>query len=383
MKTTLRISLILAVIAGSILLAAPTSLQAAYRGITYFQSYIVVHPDSSMTVTETITYRTDERKRGIVREFPTTYQDRSGNTIKVGFTVLEVLRDGQKEPYHIEKVANGEKVYVGRKDVFLSPGVYVYTLKYRTDRQLGYFQDHDELYWNVTGNGWELPINIAEAVIQLPPGAKILEHAAYTGYQGERGQDYKVKVGENDIFFKTTKGLAPKQGLTVVVAWPKGVVRPPAVVEKPKFFLRDNQSAGVGLLGLFLLLAYYLFVWFMVGRGPASGTIIPLYSPPKGFSPADTRYLMQMGFDNKTMAAAVVDMAVKGYLKIEEAAGTFTLRKKDGNPAALSSEEARTASVLFLGGDAIELKSENHFYIEKALEALKNSLKKNPKKSTF
>jgi uncharacterized membrane protein YgcG len=382
-------ALALAVIAALICLAAPASLLAASREITDFHSLIVVHPDSSMTVSETITYRTEVRKRGILREFPTTYRDRSGNTITVGFTVLEVWRDGRQEPYHLEKVSNGEKIFVGQKDVFLPPGVYVYTLKYRTDRQLGYFQDFDELYWNVTGNGWELPIDRAEAVIQLPAGTKILKHTAYTGYQGDRGQDYIAAVSGNNITFRTTRGLAPRQGLTVAVSWPKGVVQPPTGGEKLTYFFRDNLSAGVGLAGLLLLLAYYVFVWSKVGRDPAPGTIIPLFQPPPELSPPATRYVMHLGFDAKTMAAAVVDMAVKGYLRIEAAAGgwlsspTYTLRKTSDNADALPSEEARVGWQLFQAGDSLALKSENHAPIKEALEALQETLKQKSEKTYF
>ena len=129
-------------------------------------------------------------KRGIIRDFPTRYKDRFGNTVRVGFDVLSVLRDGQPEPFHIRYAANGVRVYIGRKDVILRPGTYTYTISYRTDRQLGFFKEYDELYWNVTGNGWTFPIERAEAVVQLPQGARILQHTAYTGFFGARGKDF-------------------------------------------------------------------------------------------------------------------------------------------------------------------------------------------------
>jgi hypothetical protein len=207
----------------------PSPLQAASERILLFSSHVVVRPDASLTVTENITVRSEQReiKRGIIRDFPTTYKDRSGNTVKVGFEILEVLRDGKTSPYHTEHVSNGEKIYIGDRNVNLSAGVYTYTIKYRTDRQLGYFKDFDELYWNVTGNGWAFPIETAEAVIELPPGARLREHAAYTGYQGDRGQDFMVQPDDTKIVFKTTRGLAPREGLTVAVSWPKGLVRQP------------------------------------------------------------------------------------------------------------------------------------------------------------
>jgi uncharacterized membrane protein YgcG len=384
------------VIAVLAVLAVPGLLQAApqpsgSRQILHFNSHIQIHPDSSMTVTETITYETGVRRHGIVREFPTTYRDARGNTITVGFKVLEVLRDQNPEPYHIKTVTNGEKVYIGKKDHYLSPGVYTYVIKYRTDRQLGFFEDHDELYWNVTGNGWDLPILAAEALIEAPPGGKVLKYAAYTGYQGEKGRDFIMKAGETEVRVKTTRPLNPRQGLSVVVAWPKGVVQRPSGLDKAGFLFRDNLSSLVGLLGLVLLLGYYLVIWARVGRDPASGTVIPLYTPPKDLSPAGVRFLMNQGFDNKVMAAAVVDMAVKGYLTIEEKedgllflkSRTYTLRKKRDSYDDLSGEEMRAAAHLFGGGDAIELKSENHTAIKSALDAVKETLQVKMEKHYF
>ena len=219
---------VLALLAG----AAPAAAQS--ERILNFKSLIMVHPDASMTVTEDITVQAtgQEIKRGIIRDFPTTYRDRLGNTVTVGFKVEEVLRDGRPEPYHTQSAANGVKIYIGQKDVFLQPGVYTYTIRYRVDRELGFFKDFDELYWNVTGNGWTFAIDRAEAIIELPPGAKILKSAAYTGYQGGRGHDFTVQAGDHDIVFKTTRRLAPKEGLTVAVSWPKGVVHEPSGQER-------------------------------------------------------------------------------------------------------------------------------------------------------
>ncbi|PIU52768.1 MAG: DUF2207 domain-containing protein, partial [Deltaproteobacteria bacterium CG07_land_8_20_14_0_80_60_11] len=202
--------------------------------ILNFKSFIVVNPDASMTVTEDISVQAtgSEIKRGIIRDFPTTYRDRLGNTVKVGFKVEEVWRDGRPEPYHTQSAANGVKIFIGKQDVFLQAGVHTYTIRYRVDRELGFFKDFDELYWNVTGNGWTFAIDRAEAYIELPAGAKILNSAAYTGYQGGRGHDFTVKAGDHDIVFKTTRRLAPKEGLTVAVSWPKGVVHEPSSQER-------------------------------------------------------------------------------------------------------------------------------------------------------
>jgi uncharacterized membrane protein YgcG len=377
----LGVPVLLALLAG---LNAP-ALAAAER-ILGFHSFIVVHPDASMTVTETIKVNCarQEIKRGIVREFPTNYRDRYGNTVKVGFAVQEVRRDGRAEPYHLEAAANGQKLYIGRSDLYLQPGVYTYTITYDTDRQLGYFKDFDELYWNVTGNGWTFPIDRAEAVVSLPEGAEIRQYAAYTGYFGDQGQDYRVSYDRaGNIVFATTRGLAPREGLTIAVAWPKGLVREPTAAEKSAHLLLDNLGLFTGLIWLIIVVGYYLAVWNRVGRDPERGPIIPLFEPPKGYSPAASRFLIRMGFDNKAFAAAVVDMAVKGYLTIEENAGEYTLRRQSRDPSVLFSGERRLGEKLFTGKDAVQMKNTNHSLISSARNALKETLNRELNKVYF
>ena len=119
---------------------------------------------------ETLRVRSEARqiRRGITRDFPTHYQDRSGRRVVVGFGVLGVQRDGQPEPFKVERRANGVRVWIGDPDVYLPAGTYTYQILYRTDRQLGFFEDHDELYWNVTGSSWVFPIDRASARVTLP-----------------------------------------------------------------------------------------------------------------------------------------------------------------------------------------------------------------------
>ena len=373
----MRRILILGVLAvlGFLVVAPP--LSADSERIRYFRSHIVVHPDAAMTVTETITVQSagQEIRRGIIRDFPTSYRDRLGNTVKVGFQVQAVLRDGRPESFHTEPVANGVKVYIGQQDVFLQPGVYTYVITYQTDRQLGFFQDFDELYWNVTGNGWTFPIDAAEAVIELPAGAKILQHAGYTGFQGDRGEDFVAKQGDHNIIYKTNRGLAPREGLTVAVAWPKGVVQRPALQEEMGYWLRDNLSTGIAFFWLIIVGGFYLVAWFRVGRDPAKGTIIPLFTPPQNLTPPAVRFLSRLGFDNKGFAAAVVDMAVKGYLRIKEDGGVYTLSRQSA-PTSLPKSEERVAAKLFAGGSTLKLASDNHTRLSGAIDALRGNLEK-------
>jgi hypothetical protein len=182
------------VIIGSGIAAAAAPSEA----ILSYVSLITVDPDASMRVTETIKVVSagDKIKRGIYRDFPTTYKDHAGNKYIVGFAILAVERDGKPEAYHTETLSNGIRIYIGKKEYILPSGEYTYTLSYRTDRQLGFFKDHDELYWNVTGNGWNFPIEKVSATVVLPPGVPadkmVLE--GYTGPMGAKGQNFTASV---------------------------------------------------------------------------------------------------------------------------------------------------------------------------------------------
>ena len=323
--------------------------------IRNFKSNIQVHRDGSMTVTEGISVvcARKEIKRGIFRDFPSKYKDRYGNTIRVGFEVLRVLRDGRPEPYHIKELSNGERVYIGQKNILLNPGAYTYTITYKTYRQLGFFKDFDELYWNVTGNGWNFIIDHVEAVVKLPPGAPILNQAAYTGLSGQRGRQYATGFDEyGNITFSTTRKLMPREGLSIAVAWPKGFVTEPTSLDEFYHMWKDNHSAAAALLGLLLLIAFYALAWFKVGKDPEEGTIIPLFSPPKWVSPALARLIRRLGsLDEKLFAVAVVNMAVKGFLTIKEDEGdAFTLKRTGTGEALLSGGETKIARKLFGSG---------------------------------
>ncbi len=276
--------------------------------ILSFDSRITVNVDASLLVSETIRVRStgEQIRRGIFRDFPTTYTDRGGNRHTVGFTVQAILRDGNPEDWHTERLANGIRVYMGRKDRLLAPGDHTYTLTYATDRQLGHFRDHDELYWNVTGNGWAFAIEMASATVALPPnapGPSLLE--AYTGPTGAKGHAYRAtSTPAGEAFFKSTQALAPHEGLTIVVGWPKGFVREPSATEKAACFLKDNRTLLAAMIGLVVLLAYYLLVWAAVGKDPAKGTVMPIYTPPDNLSPAAMRFMAEMGYDDKVFAAA-------------------------------------------------------------------------------
>ena len=354
--------------------------QAQGEQILTYHSDIELRKDRSMIVTESIRVvsRGYQIRHGIYRDFPTHYTDSMGTRTLVGFDLVGATRDGEPEQTRIEDISNGKRVYLGNPNQMVSLGEHVYTVTYTTDRQVGFFQDHDELFWNVTGNGWIFPILSVSATVQLPgkiPSADV-RLAGFTGPQGSQEKDLKSSA-QNDgtYFFEGTRPLRAREGLTILLVWPRGYIAAPTQEEKYEYFVKDNREVLAGAGGIVILLIYYLLVWAAVGRDPKPGPIMALYEPPQGLSPAGMRYLVQMGYDNKAFTSAVLSMAVKGYLEIKEEGGSYTLYKKDGATGALATEERLVAGQLFAGRDEIWMNNTNHIMISGAMKALKLSLK--------
>ncbi len=369
------------ILALAFLLPAPVN---ADERILSYDSRIQILQDSRLEVTETLLVRAEgtEIKRGIFRELPTVYPGRQGRRSTVGFELRSVRRDGKDEPHHLERRDNGVAIYIGREDVFLSPGEYRYAITYRTDRQLGFFAGHDELYWNVTGHGWAVPIDKARAELHLPagvPGDRVrLE--AYTGRPGAQGQEYTAKMQDGLPVLETTHGLAPGEGLTIVATWPKGFVAPPSDADRVFYALGDNRPLVYAMVGLTAILGYYFLVWIRLGRDPQGGVIIPRYQPPVGESPASMRVLSHMGYDNLSFVAGVLSLAVKGYLGIEQSPdglfkpSQYTLTRKKGSTIPLSPDEHVLLRGLLTHHERLLLDDENHEVIGGARAAHKKAL---------
>jgi Predicted membrane protein (DUF2207) len=370
-----------------VLLAGVLPTRAQNERVLNFNSDIVVHADGSMTVTETIRVDAEGQqiKHGIYRDFPQLYRGQWGLRAKTGFVVRNVERDGNQEPYHLENRDNGVRVYIGDKSSMVGWGKHTYVLVYDTDRQLGFFDSHDELYWNATGNGWNFWIDKATVNVTLPPGATPQNLAAYTGAQGERGQDFSAEVLNGKAHFETTRKLGPNEGLTIVVEWPKGFVTQAGPEGKLRWLLLDNKGLAFAVAGLLLVLIYFTVTWAAVGKDPKRGTIIPLYGPPENFSPAAVRYLVRMGFDNLAFTAAILNLAVKGKIKIQEhGKKQYTLYRAATDDAGLLPEEATLMRYL-LGrtGRSLELVQTNHSTLQEATKQLSQQLKQKEERIYF
>ncbi len=352
---------------------------AAEERILNYDVEIDIAHDASMEVREAIEVIAagQQIRRGIYRDFPTDYEDKLGNSIRVDFDVISVTRNGEPDDFRTERLSNGVRVYVGNADVFLTPGRYRYVISYRTDRQLGYFEEHDELYWNVTGNGWGFAIDHVTATVELPqrvPQADIATYG-YTGRAGTSGTDYTARAVDGGAHFATTRSLPPGHGMTIVVGWPKGIVAQPSTLQRVWFLLKDNASLLLSGGAFFGSLGYLLFVWRRFGRDPEPGVIYPRYEPPEGYSPASSRYIAQMGYDPETLSAAIVSLAVKGHLEIQQDDSDDYVLKRVTAQTTLAPGEERLLASLFSNGDVLELDNKNHEVLQVARLAHKRSLR--------
>jgi len=359
-------------------LAAATVAAAASERIHTFDSAITVHADGGMNVVETITVTAagNRIKRGIYRDFPIDYRDRYGNRMRVGFELTSVLRDGTPEAHHTERRGPAIRVYIGSESRRVAPGRHTYEIRYTTKRQLGFFPEHDELYWNVTGNEWEFAIDEATATVTLPSSvpAADLEASGYTGPAGSTAQHLVSRIdGPGRAHYVTSQPLGPREGLTIVLTWPKGVVAEPTESERLSALLNDNEHLIAGIAGLAGLLGYYLLVWAGVGKDPEPGVIIARYDPPPGYSPASMRYVSNMGYDKKCFTAAVLNLAVKGYLTIDDDDGAYSL-VRTGKDVDMAPGERRLTRALFGSATTISLDNKQHRAFSDALDKHEQAL---------
>jgi uncharacterized membrane protein YgcG len=274
----------------------------------------------------TVTAENDQIRHGIYRDFPTDYTDRMGNRVRVIFNLDGIFRDGSPEPYHINSLDNGLRVYIGDADTYVSGGKHRYTLAYSVQRVMGFFDTYDEFYWNVTGNGWVFPIEKASIRIEFPIGAEIGNYAGYTGAFGAQGKAYRAGAEENIFMAETTVPLSAYEGFTVAAAIPKGFVHAPTEAQKLALFLKDNRVWVIFFASSVFLFVFLFVSWWKKGRD-SYGTIIPRFDVPEGISPDLLRFVVKQGYDTKTLTCFILDAAVKGYLRIEDNEDETVIRR--------------------------------------------------------
>ncbi|MGH1540050.1 MAG: DUF2207 domain-containing protein [Arenicella sp.] len=330
------------------------NVQSAER-ILSFHSDITVQKDGRLDVVETITVRSERKsiKRGIYRELPDSYDHpeygRFGLKTKTPLEIYGVDRDGQREPYHTERLSNGTRTYFGSSERFLKSGEYTYTFRYSMQRQIARTEAGAQLYWNVTGNDWEFPIDRATARVTLPETARINQYEAWTGPQGSTRSDARFEgLSDNRISLVAERQLRPSEGMTLRVFFTADVMSWSQESEWDKVY-QDNVRFIWGWLMLLMMLAFYTVMWVLKGIDPAKGVIVAQYRPLSYLSAAAHRAVYRNLVDNTSFAVGVLSAAIKGWLTIEEVrSGVFKLIKNKQQPdSKLSPGEQLLVDGLF------------------------------------
>jgi uncharacterized membrane protein YgcG len=350
--------------------------------IQTFSAKVFVEADSSLNVTETIEANFIGSWHGLYRTIPIEYVTPQGFNYSL-FVKLEGVTDAAGQALKVE--SSRERHYLKWK-IYIddaTDAVRTITLHYSVKNGLRFFEDHDELYWNVTGDEWDVPIENASAQILLPPGVTGIRASEFTGSQGSRAQNADVKTMENVVEVSMLGPLAFHEGLTAVIGWDKGFVKEPGTGELVNEFIASNWPLAFPVL----VFAFMFWLWYTRGRDPRVGPIAVQYAPPDGLTPAEAGTLVDDDAAMRDITATIVDLAVRGYIVIEEKDKSqmlglvhnkdyvFHLKKSAKEWAGLKSHELVLLAALFANGllPEVTLSSlENQFY--KNLSNIKNSI---------
>ncbi len=291
--------------------------------INEFHSDITIQGDSSFTVKETLEVSFHRQRHGIYREIPFTYTDELGKIIKTPIMVLSVTDvAGKKWKHRVTRTGSVMNIRIGDPNVYVT-GNQNYVITYKVENAILFFNDHDELYWNVTGNYWKSPIKEASADVTLhvKNKSKNLWATCYTGVYGSRKSECSFKTSHNSAEFITKKTLNIGEGFTVAFGWDKGLVTPPSSWKK-FFWLTDLEKNWIFSFPILSFL-FMINLWYRRGRDPRlRESVTVMYEPPQYsnriLTPAEVGSLIDEKLDSRDITSTIVGLAVKGYIKIEE-----------------------------------------------------------------
>ena len=355
----------------AMLLATTSAAQGHTWHVADFKDTISISADGSALVSEKITVVFNGTWHGIHRTIPVEYPGPNGTNYTLFLNVQSVTDEsGNKLKYDSSKSGHYRdlKIYIpGAVDA-----TRVVNIDYTVRNGLRYFDGYDEFYWNVTGNDWPVPIDHASAFVTLPEtAAGGLRAQAFTGAYGSKESAADAQVNGADVSVETTRPLPMRGGLTIDIYIPPGIVNAPSALTKLGWFLGSNPILFLPLLTLAVMGA----LWYSVGRDPDPGiSVAPQYEPPKGLTPAEAGTMLDDSIHPRDITSTIVDLAVRGYIKIEEKVDTFLvfhhkdyvfhlLKANTGWGPELAPHERVMLENIFLGGTEVRLSSlKNRFY---------------------
>lgn len=376
-KSLVRLALLLLF---SFALAASAS--ARTLKIEKFSAEIIVEPDSSLDVTETIEANFIGVWHGLYRTIPVEYVTPQGFNYTL-FVKLDSATDAAGQSLKVESSRQGHylkwKIYVDDA----TDAERTIHLHYVVRNGLKFFEDHDELYWNMTGDEWDEPLGDASAQILLPQGVTGVRTNEFTGSYRSRGQDAEVTASGSTVEVYMTRPLSFHEGLTMVVGWDKGFVKEPATSDLIAQFLVSNWPIFIPMF----VFAFMFWLWSSRGRDPRVGPVAVQYAPPEGMSPAEAGTLVDEDAAMRDITATIVDLAVRGFIVIEEKEKSgimgllhnkeyvFHLKKGLQEWTGLKAHELALLAGIFSNGAQadVELSAlQNEFY--KNLPGIKNNI---------
>ena len=355
----------------TLFLAALTT-QARDLTIQRFDETVTVNPNGTIEVTEIIEARFTGFWHGIYRTIPVEYDTPQHLNYSLLLEPLSVTDDdGHALKYEQKREGRYLKFKIS------VPGAQDATktvmLHYRVLNAIRFFEDHDELYWNVTGAEWDAPIRSASAKIELPDGVTGLHAIAFTGAYGSRESDAQVETKGNIVQVSANHPLSYREGLTVVAGWDKGFVHPPSTAAKIALFFRSNWPLFLPVVAFFIM----FWLWWTRGRDPERGSVAVQYEPPDKLTPGECGTLVDNEAAMRDITATLVDLAVKGYLTIEQKDEShllglthskeyiFHLKRPPTEWSGVRPHELEMLSALFDDGSIASVKLsdlQNHFY---------------------
>ena len=362
---------ILSALLALLVCALAGAAQAKSWRVADFQDNIVVAQDGTAVVTERISLAFEGEFHGIHRTIPIEYPGPNGANYELFLTVTSVTDGSGGNLKYDSSTSNGArdlKIYI--PDAV--DATRTVEITYRVRNGTRFFDDHDEFYWSVTGNDWPVPIDHVAATVRFPDAAAgSLRAQAFTGVYGSTQRDATSTVDGAEARFETNNPLPMRGGMTIDVYVPKDILKEPGSLTKFFWFLGGNPIVFlpvVTLVGMFAL-------WWHKGRDPDAGvSVAPMYEPPTGISPAEAGTLLDDSIHPRDITSTIVDLAVRGYIKIEETSEKtliFThkdylfhlLKPREQWGADLVPHERVMLENVFAGGAETRLSSlKNRFY---------------------
>lgn len=296
------------------------SVARASEEVKNFEVNIRINSDASINVTESIEYDFGSSKRhGIYRDIPVKYNARGGNyNLRVNdISVTDNL--GSSYNFTVSNKGDYKSIQIGNTDELVS-GIKSYIVRYRVERAINYFSESDELYWNVTGNEWIVPIKKASVTVYLPEDvfSDSLNALCFAGYSESVAPCNSIIYADEDEYTDSVSFLEENldigEGLTFALAFPKSIVYQPTRSEQFMETIKDNLILFFPILIFFAM----FFIWKNKGKDPKGrGTIITEFDVPDQLTPAEIGTIVDEKCSGKEISAEIINLAIKGYLKIE------------------------------------------------------------------